>query len=118
MRRTSRCAEHSRIRETKCWEIRGGRDKSMDSLKNQVAVVTGSSSGIGKAIALALAGHGAELFLAARGKEALSEAAKEAEEHTSELQSLAYLVCRLLLEKKKAACTPIMSIAVLNVVIC
>src|SRR2546425_2519897 len=26
------------------------------------------------------------------------------EEHTSELQSLAYLVCRLLLEKKKAIC--------------
>src|SRR2546423_9925020 len=26
------------------------------------------------------------------------------EEHTSELQSLAYLVCRLLLEKKKAPC--------------
>src|SRR2546425_8356905 len=26
------------------------------------------------------------------------------EEHTSELQSLAYLVCRLLLEKKKRAC--------------
>src|SRR2546425_6375309 len=28
------------------------------------------------------------------------------EEHTSELQSLAYLVCRLLLEKKKAKITP------------
>src|SRR2546425_9692273 len=30
------------------------------------------------------------------------------EEHTSELQSLAYLVCRLLLEKKKtqASCSP------------
>src|SRR2546423_6297651 len=27
------------------------------------------------------------------------------EEHTSELQSLAYLVCRLLLEKKKITCT-------------
>src|SRR2546425_5051588 len=27
---------------------------------------------------------------------------KRSEEHTSELQSLAYLVCRLLLEKKKA----------------
>src|SRR5205823_14076711 len=27
------------------------------------------------------------------------------EEHTSELQSLAYLVCRLLLEKKKNLCT-------------
>src|SRR5687767_15546976 len=26
------------------------------------------------------------------------------EEHTSELQSLAYLVCRLLLEKKKQSC--------------
>src|SRR2546425_7095462 len=29
------------------------------------------------------------------------------EEHTSELQSLAYLVCRLLLEKKKTDCTTI-----------
>src|SRR2546425_7789578 len=28
------------------------------------------------------------------------------EEHTSELQSLAYLVCRLLLEKKKKMTTP------------
>src|SRR2546425_1501709 len=30
------------------------------------------------------------------------------EEHTSELQSLAYLVCRLLLEKKKNKCYSIM----------
>src|SRR2546425_7868013 len=30
-----------------------------------------------------------------------SELPKRSEEHTSELQSLAYLVCRLLLEKKK-----------------
>src|SRR5687767_15688991 len=30
-----------------------------------------------------------------------SRAARRSEEHTSELQSLAYLVCRLLLEKKK-----------------
>src|SRR2546425_1341863 len=29
------------------------------------------------------------------------DAARRSEEHTSELQSLAYLVCRLLLEKKK-----------------
>src|SRR2546425_6281782 len=29
------------------------------------------------------------------------EAERRSEEHTSELQSLAYLVCRLLLEKKK-----------------
>ena len=31
----------------------------------------------------------------------VSEAIDRSEEHTSELQSLAYLVCRLLLEKKK-----------------
>src|SRR2546425_7762136 len=36
---------------------------------------------------------------AARGYEWIS--AGRSEEHTSELQSLAYLVCRLLLEKKK-----------------
>src|SRR3989441_7506140 len=32
---------------------------------------------------------------------ALNEKNERSEEHTSELQSLAYLVCRLLLEKKK-----------------
>src|SRR2546425_8433549 len=31
--------------------------------------------------------------------------AVRSEEHTSELQSLAYLVCRLLLEKKKKKCS-------------
>src|SRR3989441_8742542 len=31
---------------------------------------------------------------------------KRSEEHTSELQSLAYLVCRLLLEKKKNSSQP------------
>src|SRR5687767_15981324 len=34
--------------------------------------------------------------------DALLDLAHRSEEHTSELQSLAYLVCRLLLEKKKA----------------
>src|SRR5438445_8416644 len=33
------------------------------------------------------------------------------EEHTSELQSRQYLVCRLLLEKKKSQCTSMMSIS-------
>jgi len=51
----------------------------MDSLKNQVAVVMGASSGIGKAIALTLAAQGAELFLAARGKQPLGETAKQAQ---------------------------------------
>src|SRR2546425_7593580 len=34
-------------------------------------------------------------------KKPLTQASTRSEEHTSELQSLAYLVCRLLLEKKK-----------------
>src|SRR5687767_15421333 len=40
---------------------------------------------------------------AARGRR--RERRRRSEEHTSELQSLAYLVCRLLLEKKKRART-------------
>src|SRR2546425_3074355 len=35
----------------------------------------------------------------------IERASPRSEEHTSELQSLAYLVCRLLLEKKKASGT-------------
>src|SRR2546425_9259629 len=35
------------------------------------------------------------------GKTVIPKGARRSEEHTSELQSLAYLVCRLLLEKKK-----------------
>src|SRR2546425_6399282 len=34
-------------------------------------------------------------------REVVSRVLQRSEEHTSELQSLAYLVCRLLLEKKK-----------------
>src|SRR2546425_4903448 len=34
-------------------------------------------------------------------RQRIGEAQSRSEEHTSELQSLAYLVCRLLLEKKK-----------------
>src|SRR2546425_8845673 len=37
-----------------------------------------------------------------RGARHLEIARARSEEHTSELQSLAYLVCRLLLEKKKS----------------
>src|SRR3712207_4929512 len=37
------------------------------------------------------------------------------EEHTSELQSRQYLVCRLLLEKKKNGCTPHLSVLTSNV---
>jgi NAD(P)-dependent dehydrogenase (short-subunit alcohol dehydrogenase family) len=46
-------------------------------LKGKYALVTGGSMGIGKAAALALAAEGCRVAIAARGKEALSQAAKE-----------------------------------------
>jgi 3-oxoacyl-[acyl-carrier protein] reductase len=46
-------------------------------LKGKVAVVTGSSRGIGKGIAACLAAEGCRLVLCARGKEALAETAAE-----------------------------------------
>jgi len=51
----------------------------MESLKDQLAVVTGASSGIGKAIALSLAAHGAELCLVARRQELLEDVARQAQ---------------------------------------
>jgi 3-oxoacyl-[acyl-carrier protein] reductase len=49
------------------------------SLSNKVAIVTGASRGIGRAIALKLAGEGAEVMLAARNAELLKEAHAEIE---------------------------------------
>jgi len=46
-------------------------------LKGRVAIVTGSSSGIGKAIALGLAQEGTKVSICARNEEQLKETAKE-----------------------------------------
>jgi NADP-dependent 3-hydroxy acid dehydrogenase YdfG len=53
----------------------------MDTLKNQLAVVTGASSGIGKTIALALAELGAGVCLVARRREALETVAEQIRAH-------------------------------------
>lgn len=57
--------------------------KLMESLKDQIAVVTGASSGIGKAIALSIAAHGAEVCLVARRRELLEDVAKQIRTHGS-----------------------------------
>lgn len=46
-------------------------------LEGRVAIVTGGSSGIGKAIARSLAAEGVDVAIIARGREALDAAAKE-----------------------------------------
>src|SRR2546425_4068245 len=64
-----------------------------------------SGAGAGRGVELAIDGSSlspARGVAEGRGAEARSGSANgRSEEHTSELQSLAYLVCRLLLEKKK-----------------
>src|SRR2546425_4724976 len=51
----------------------------------------------------------------ARGQAIVKVVRCRSEEHTSELQSLAYLVCRLLLEKKKKKQTQSTSICASNI---
>src|SRR5207237_7609791 len=47
----------------------GGLERAMKRLAGKIAIVTGSSSGIGKAIALTFAKEGASVVVAARRKE-------------------------------------------------
>ena len=49
----------------------------MKTLKDQMVVITGASSGVGKAIALEFATYGCKLMLAARNKHALDEVVAE-----------------------------------------
>src|SRR2546425_1864832 len=77
--------------------------RSMIGADFEPRVLCGSTSGIPAKLdagADACATGGALGCMGFRGA-SLAGADSRSEEHTSELQSLAYLVCRLLLEKKK-----------------
>ncbi|WP_278315143.1 SDR family NAD(P)-dependent oxidoreductase [Lolliginicoccus levis] len=67
-----------RITDTVRSIIPGQLERSRrNSIASRVIVVTGASSGVGRATALALAAHGATLFLVARGAKALHEVRDE-----------------------------------------
>jgi 3-oxoacyl-[acyl-carrier protein] reductase len=57
----------------------------MRTIRGRKAVVTGAASGIGRAITLALAAEGADLFLIDRDADALMAVAREAENHDVEV---------------------------------
>src|SRR3954470_18434173 len=56
----------------------------MRTLRGKVAVVTGASSGVGRAIARAFGGHGARVALIARNTDGLEAAAREVRERGGE----------------------------------
>jgi short-subunit dehydrogenase len=75
-----------------------------DAFRDQVAIVTGASSGIGRALALQLAGQGAKVALAARRAELLEDVAAACRQAGGEALAIPTDVadeaqCRALVEK-------------------
>lgn len=58
----------------------GTNDLPINNLEGKIAVITGASKGIGKAIAAALAGAGAKVVLAARTRQTVEQVAAELKE--------------------------------------
>ncbi|KWI58868.1 short-chain dehydrogenase [Burkholderia cepacia] len=65
----------------------------MTLLEGKVAIVTGASTGIGRAIALMFAAHGASIVLGARSESTLNEVASEIRRHGGQAFACAGDVC-------------------------
>lgn len=65
-------------------------NEHLEGFRDQVVVITGASSGIGRAIALSFAKNGAICCLIARNKERLEEVAKIARLHSGLVQIYSY----------------------------
>ena len=63
----------------------------MLKFQNKVVVVTGSGTGIGKAIAMRFAENGANIVILGRRKEPLEETAKELEQIIAKVKSDAFV---------------------------
>ncbi len=61
----------------------------MKLLENKVAIITGASSGIGRATAMLFAAHGAAVVLNARGEKALQEVAGDIRETGGRVHAVA-----------------------------
>jgi dehydrogenase/reductase SDR family member 7B len=75
-----------------------------ETFNNKVVIITGASSGIGKALALEFGGRGARVVMAARNMEKLENAAAEVREKGAEVLAVATDVskeddCRRLVER-------------------
>ncbi len=87
----------------------------MQDFDNQTAVITGASSGIGRATALALAQHGVNLCLLGRNESALEATAKQAQSYNTKVSL--YLVDLADIASIQAMLTAIKSVRQVNILI-
>ena len=72
-------------------------------LKGKVAIVTGSSRGIGRSIAMGLADEGCNLVICARGDEALQRTAREIREKGVEVVAFGVVSVPAKIDEVRAA---------------